>query len=70
MYQHFKAISEVGPTIHVHIQGRTAVNMTAATTLRCAELPGIIGVKEGQRGPRPDRPGLRGQARSVQGVER
>ncbi|HET7338276.1 MAG TPA: dihydrodipicolinate synthase family protein, partial [Candidatus Dormibacteraeota bacterium] len=27
-------------------QGRTAINMTAATTLRCAELPGIIGVKE------------------------
>jgi 4-hydroxy-tetrahydrodipicolinate synthase len=46
MYQHFKAISEVGPTIMYNIQGRTAVNMTAATTLRCAQLPGIIGVKE------------------------
>ena len=46
MYQHFKAISEVGPTIMYNIQGRTAVNMTAATTLRCAHLPGIIGVKE------------------------
>ena len=46
MFQHFKAISEVGPTIMYNIQGRTAVNMTAATTLRCAELPGIIGVKE------------------------
>ena len=46
MYRHFKAISEVGPTIMYNIQGRTAVNMTAATTLRCAELPGIIGVKE------------------------
>jgi 4-hydroxy-tetrahydrodipicolinate synthase len=46
MYQHFKAISEVGPTIMYNIQGRTSVNMTAATTLRCAELPGIIGVKE------------------------
>jgi 4-hydroxy-tetrahydrodipicolinate synthase len=46
MYQHFKAISEVGPTIMYNIQGRTAVNMTAATTLQCAELPGIIGVKE------------------------
>jgi 4-hydroxy-tetrahydrodipicolinate synthase len=46
MYQHFKAISEVGPTIMYNIQGRTAVNMTATTTLRCAELPGIIGVKE------------------------
>src|SRR5258708_16418682 len=46
MYQHFKAISEVGPTIMYNIQGRTAVNMSVATTLRCAELPGIIGVKE------------------------
>ena len=46
MFLHFKAISEVGPTIMYNIQGRTAVNMTAATTLRCAELPGIVGVKE------------------------
>src|SRR5579864_9087532 len=46
MYQHFKAISEIGPTIMYNIQGRTAVNMSAATTLRCAELPGVIGVKE------------------------
>src|SRR2546423_304264 len=46
MFQHFKAISEAGPTIMYNIQGRTAINMTAATTLRCAELPGIIGVKE------------------------
>jgi len=46
MYEHFKAISEVGPTIMYNIPGRTAVNMTAATTLRCAHLPGIIGVKE------------------------
>ena len=46
MYLHFKAISEVGPTIMYNIQGRTAVNMTAATTLRCAELLGILGVKE------------------------
>ncbi len=46
MYQHFKAISEVGPTIMYNIQGRTAVNMTATTTLRCAELPGVIGTKE------------------------
>lgn len=46
MYQHFKAISEVGPTIMYNIQGRTAINMTVQTTLRCAELPGILGVKE------------------------
>src|SRR5437773_2323583 len=46
MYHHFKAIAEVGPTIMHNIQGRTAINTTAATTLRCAALPGIIGVKE------------------------
>src|SRR5258705_4969198 len=46
MFQHLKAISEVGPTVMYNIQGRTAINMTAATTLRCAELPGIVGVKE------------------------
>src|SRR5256886_5531597 len=46
MYHHFKAIAEVGPTIMYNIQGRTAVNMTAATTLRCAALRGIIGVNE------------------------
>ena len=46
MYRHFKAISEVGPTIMYNIQGRTGVNMTAATTLRCAGVPKIIGVKE------------------------
>jgi 4-hydroxy-tetrahydrodipicolinate synthase len=46
MYQHFRAISEVGPVIMYNIQSRTGINMTAATTLRCAELPGVIGVKE------------------------
>jgi 4-hydroxy-tetrahydrodipicolinate synthase len=46
MYRHFAAIAEVGPVIMYNIQGRTGVNMTAETTLRCAALPGVIGVKE------------------------
>jgi 4-hydroxy-tetrahydrodipicolinate synthase len=46
MYHHFRAIADVGPVIMYNIQGRTAINMTAATTLRCAELPNVIGVKE------------------------
>src|ERR671937_2649477 len=46
MYQHFKAIAQVGPVIMYNIQGRTGVNMSAATTLRCAQEQGIIGVKE------------------------
>jgi len=49
MYRHFKAIAEAAggkPVIMYNIQGRTGVNMTAATTIRCAEIPGIAGVKE------------------------
>src|SRR5215467_15299937 len=46
MYQHFREISKAGPVIMYNIQARTGINMTAATTLRCAELPGVIGVKE------------------------
>jgi 4-hydroxy-tetrahydrodipicolinate synthase len=46
MYLHFKALAGAGPVIMYNIQGRTGVNMTAETTLRCAREPGIIGVKE------------------------
>jgi 4-hydroxy-tetrahydrodipicolinate synthase len=46
MFQHFRAIAEVAPVIMYNIQSRSAINMTAATTLRCAELPNVIGVKE------------------------
>jgi 4-hydroxy-tetrahydrodipicolinate synthase len=48
IYQHFRAIAQAAgaPVIMYNIQGRTGVNMSAATTLRCAEIPGVIGVKE------------------------
>jgi 4-hydroxy-tetrahydrodipicolinate synthase len=46
MYQHFKAVAGVGPVIMYNIQSRTATNMTAETTLRCAHQAGVIGVKE------------------------
>jgi 4-hydroxy-tetrahydrodipicolinate synthase len=46
MFQHFRAIAEVAPVIMYNIQSRSAINMTVATTLRCAELPNVIGVKE------------------------
>jgi 4-hydroxy-tetrahydrodipicolinate synthase len=48
MYRHFEAITEGAgaPVVMYNIQSRTGVNMSAATTLRCAELPGVIGVKE------------------------
>lgn len=46
MFRHFREIAKAGPTIMYNIQGRSAVNMTAATTLRAAAVPNIIGVKE------------------------
>ena len=48
LYQHFKAIAEGVkiPCILYNIPGRTATNMTAATTLRLAEIPNIVATKE------------------------
>lgn len=48
LYQHFKAIAEsVGiPCILYNVPSRTAINMTAQTTLRLAEVPNIAGIKE------------------------
>lgn len=46
MYRHFREIAKAGPVIMYNIQARTGINMTAATTLRCAELPNVVGVKE------------------------
>jgi 4-hydroxy-tetrahydrodipicolinate synthase len=46
MYRHFSELARVGPLIMYNIQGRTGVNMTAATTLRVAEEPDVLGVKE------------------------
>ena len=49
LYQHFRTVSEHSPlpVILYNIPGRTGVNMTAETTLRCArELPNVIGIKE------------------------
>lgn len=46
LYQHFRAIAETGPVILYNIQSRSGINMTVGTTLRLAQLPGIIGTKE------------------------
>jgi 4-hydroxy-tetrahydrodipicolinate synthase len=46
MVRHFGELAKAGPVIMYNIQSRTGVNMTAATTLRCAEIPNVIGVKE------------------------
>ena len=48
IFQHFRAIAESTPLpiIVYNVPGRTGTNMTAETTLRCAEIPNIVGVKE------------------------
>lgn len=48
IYQHFTAIANVSPVpvILYNIPGRTGSNMTAETTLRLAQHPNIIGIKE------------------------
>ncbi len=48
LYQHFKAIAEAVeiPQILYNVPGRTGCDMKAETTLRLAQLPNIVGVKE------------------------
>ena len=48
IYQHYKTISEAIdiPLVPYNVPGRTGSNITAATTLRLAELPNIKGIKE------------------------
>jgi 4-hydroxy-tetrahydrodipicolinate synthase len=46
--EHFKAVAAVGlPVVLYNIPGRTGSNITAATTLKLAENPNIVAVKEG-----------------------
>jgi 4-hydroxy-tetrahydrodipicolinate synthase len=48
MYRHFKSIAEAVdlPVILYNVPGRTVADMAHETTLRLAQVPGIIGVKE------------------------
>jgi len=48
-YQHFKAIAEAVPelpTLLYNVPGRTGIDMSVDTTVRLAQVPGIIGIKE------------------------
>ncbi len=48
IYQHFKKIVESVdiPVVLYNVPGRTVADMVPETTLRLAEIPGVIGVKE------------------------
>jgi len=48
IYQHYKAIAEAVdlPTVLYNVPGRTVADMLPETALRCAGLPGVVGLKE------------------------
>lgn len=48
MYRHFRAIAEAVdlPIILYNVPGRTVVDLKTETTLRLAEVPGIVGLKD------------------------
>ena len=48
LYRHFKAIAEAVdmPVILYNVPGRTVVEMSNETTLRLAQIPNIVGVKD------------------------
>jgi 4-hydroxy-tetrahydrodipicolinate synthase len=48
LYRHFKAIAEAVdiPIILYNVPGRTVADMATDTTLRLAQVPGIVGIKD------------------------
>jgi 4-hydroxy-tetrahydrodipicolinate synthase len=48
IYRHFRAIAEAVdiPVVLYNVPGRTVADMQHDTVLRCAQVPGVIGIKE------------------------
>ena len=48
IYRHFKAIAEAVdiPMVLYNVPGRTVADLSVETTLRLAQVPGIVGIKE------------------------
>lgn len=53
LYRHFRALAECTalPSMLYNVPSRTSLNMTSDTTVRLAELDGIIGIKEASSDP-------------------
>ncbi len=49
LFRHYEAVARAVdlPLVLYNIPGRTGVNMTPATVARIAELPAVVGIKEG-----------------------
>ena len=47
LYRHFERVAQVGlPVILYNVPGRTVADLGDETTLRLAQLPGIVGIKD------------------------
>ncbi|MEP7233732.1 MAG: 4-hydroxy-tetrahydrodipicolinate synthase [Ignavibacteriota bacterium] len=47
LFEHFQAAADVGlPVVMYNVPSRTGLNMNAETTLRCAEIPNVVAIKE------------------------
>jgi 4-hydroxy-tetrahydrodipicolinate synthase len=47
LFAHFSAVAEVGlPVVMYNVPGRTGLNMSAETSLRCAEIENVVAIKE------------------------
>ena len=47
LYRHFERVAQVGlPVILYNVPGRTVADLADETTLRLAQLPGVVGIKD------------------------
>ena len=47
LYRHFERVTQVGlPVILYNVPGRTVADLADETTLRLAQLPGVVGIKD------------------------
>jgi 4-hydroxy-tetrahydrodipicolinate synthase len=52
LYRHFERVAQVGlPVILYNVPGRTVADLSNDTTLRLAQLPGIVGIKDATGDP-------------------